>query len=119
MRKIILAVITVALITSCATTAIKEAEPTLFISLEGNPTTGYIWDYTTEGNGEIELADESIEKTTELLGAPSTFYYSFRGKKEGNVTLIFEYARPWEDGEKLSTEIYKLKVNQNLTITEL
>lgn len=120
MRRIIyIAVIAAAIITSCATSAKAEVEPTLSIELEGNPTTGYIWDYTAEGSGEIEIAEERIEKTSELLGAPSIFYYSFRGVKEGNVTLIFEYARPWEDGEKLYTEIYRLKVNQDLTIEKL
>ena len=105
-------------LTACAT-ADMEAEPSFYVSLECNPTTGYIWDYTTEGPGEIEASYSAIESTSDLIGSPAVFSYSFRGVKEGNVTLIFEYARPWEGGEKLYTEVYKLLVNPDLTITEL
>ncbi len=110
-----------AILTGCATTEKKESvDASLVITLEGNPTTGFMWDYTTEGNGEIELVDESSEVQNEgLIGSPSTFNYSFKGVKEGNVTLIFEYARPWAGGEKLYTEVYKLYVDKDLQIERL
>lgn len=114
-------IVLIAILTGCASTKAEEnIEPSLVITLEGNPTTGFMWDYTTEGDGEIELVNESSEIQNEgLLGSPSTFNYSFRGVKEGNVTLIFEYARPWKGGEKLYTEVYKLHVDENLQIEKL
>lgn len=111
-------IIAAILLASCATNETKEAKnSTLLITLEGNPTTGYMWDYTTDGEGEIALEHLDAKATdSTLIGSPSTFTYSFYGTKEGNVTLIFEYARPWEGGEKLKTETYKLYVNKDLEI---
>ena len=119
-KRVLLSVIIIAaiLLANCATNETKEAKnPTLLITLEGNPTTGYMWDYTTDGEGEIALESLDAKATdSTLIGSPSTFTYSFYGTKEGNVTLIFEYARPWEGGEKLKTETYKLYVNKDLEI---
>ncbi len=114
-------IVLIAITTGCTTTKDAESDnASLVITLEGNPTTGFMWDYTTEGDGEIALVDESSEVLNEgLLGSPSTFNYSFKGVKEGDVTLIFEYARPWEGGEKLYTEVYKLHVDKSLQIERL
>lgn len=120
-KKVLIILLAVALVLSCATSeSAEEVIPSYTITLEGNPTTGFIWEYVAEGSGSVELINEAIisqNQDENLVGAPSLFTFSFRGVKPGRVNLIFEYARPWEGGEKLETRIYSIVVNDDLTIT--
>lgn len=75
---------------------LKEGQ-LLVITLEANPSTGYIWE--VEGldekvlrqSGEIEFQQES-----NLLGAPATQIMRFQGAGEGQTALKLVYRRPWE-----------------------
>ncbi len=71
----------------------------LLISLEGNPSTGYMWE-VEEGSekiirqvGEIEFHSES-----DLLGAPGKQIMRFQAVGPGQTTLKLVYHRPWEKG---------------------
>eukprot|EP00744_Colponema_vietnamica_P001470 GILI01002439.1.p1 GENE.GILI01002439.1~~GILI01002439.1.p1 ORF type:complete len:167 (+),score=53.42 GILI01002439.1:67-501(+) len=70
------------------------------VTLEGNPTTGYLWKF---------LADESMAAVLGAtlpepvflpsnggLGAPGLFEFKFRPVQTGSVVLKFAYVRPWE-----------------------
>ena len=75
----------------------------LVVSLEGNPSTGYIWQVEEEAArilrqvGEIEFEPES-----NLLGAPGTQTLRFKAVEAGQTTLKLVYRRPWEEVEPAS-----------------
>ena len=85
----------------------KEIEITfpgsLVVSLCANPTTGFEWE-------EVKIENESIIYQTErnyvspedagVVGASGKEVWSFNSGSSGTTTLIFEYSRPWEGGEK-------------------
>ena len=85
----------------------KEVEITspgsLVVSLCANPTTGFEWE-------EVEIENESVIYQTErnyvspetsgVVGASGKEVWSFNSSRSGTTTLIFEYSRPWEGGEK-------------------
>ena len=77
----------------------------LVVVLEGNPTTGYMW--------EVEGVDESILQQiddadflpdSDALGAGGKLVLHFRAMSMGQTTLRLVYHRPWEeDVEPLKT----------------
>jgi len=85
----------------------KEVEITfpgsLVVSLCANPTTGFEWE-------EVKIENESVIYQTErnyvspdaagVVGASGKDIWSFNSGSSGTTTLIFEYSRPWEGGEK-------------------
>ena len=88
----------------------------LVISLEGNPSTGYMW--------AVEEADERILRQTGkiefepelhplgapgLLGASSKQILRFEAVAAGQTTLKLAYRRPWEKDVK-PTETFSLQV---------
>ncbi len=69
----------------------------LVITLEGNPSTGYMW--------QVEEIDEKIlrqvgeiefQSLSPLLGAPAKEILRFQPLEEGQTTLKLLYRRPWE-----------------------
>lgn len=75
-------------------------DSTVSVSLAENQTSGYMWRYafTKEGvlrevSNEYKLDDISGS----LVGAGGTHIWTFEGVAEGEVTLNFEYVRPWEN----------------------
>ncbi len=76
----------------------------LVVSLEGNPSTGYIWQVEEEAarilrqTGEIEFEPES-----NLLGTPGTQTLRFKAVEAGQTTLKLVYRRPWEEVEPART----------------
>jgi len=85
----------------------KEVEITfpgsLVVSLCSNPTTGFQWE-------EVKIENESVIYKTErnyvspeaagVVGSSGKDVWSFNSGSSGTTTLIFEYSRPWEGGEK-------------------
>lgn len=75
----------------------------LVVSLCANPTTGFAWE-------EVKIGDDSVIYQTEhnfvspeamgAVGGPGKDVWSFNSSSSGTSTLIFEYSRPWEGGEK-------------------
>ena len=75
----------------------------LIVSLASNPTTGFQWE-------EVKIGDVSViseyehhfipPDEKEVVGAPGKDEWTFRPVARGTSTLIFEYSRPWEGGEK-------------------
>ena len=75
----------------------------LVVSLCANPTTGFVWE-------EVKIEDESIIYQTEcnlvppeaigVVGGSGKEVWSFNSGGSGRSTLIFEYSKPWEGGEK-------------------
>lgn len=67
------------------------------VSLEGNPSTGYIWSLSEEPDtGLISLASKDIFDSGDMPGAPAMQVFNFDALAEGSTELKFEYSRPWE-----------------------
>ena len=72
-------------------------------SLEGNPSTGYVWVLDEENSTGLDLVEvESLgyRKDTDssgktLMGAPRRFYFRLTFQKPGSAKLVFSYLRPW------------------------
>lgn len=95
-----------------------QPEPVV-IELEGNPTTGYTWNASTEG-GAVDLASiETLQKegTEDLVGAPVIQRFTFVVADVGTSTVTLEYARVWESKAPLKKVVYVISVDENLKAT--
>ena len=98
-----------------------HADKVFEIQLEGNITTGYEWNYSMDQEGIVEeVSAEYVQDPADkdIDGAGGTYIYEFSGLKEGDVTLTFEYAQPWEDVEPAQTVVYELHVDAAGNITQ-
>jgi inhibitor of cysteine peptidase len=69
----------------------------LEIVLEGNPTTGYIWELLAGDNKILPPQGDYKYKTSrKLVGSGGKFFFSFRGIAAGKTKLQFIYRRPFE-----------------------
>ena len=83
---------------------IEKSPGDLFIvTLCSNPTTGFQW------SEFAEIIDQSVLKQTYhkftapgtgKVGSPGSEQWGIQILKKGNSTLLWEYSRPWEGGEK-------------------
>jgi len=67
------------------------------ISLEGNPSTGYIWIVASKRSPVIkQVGDPKFKPKSKLIGSGgiSTFYFKAAGA--GKTALRLVYHRPWE-----------------------
>ena len=66
------------------------------LSLESNPSTGFIWEITALDPQRIRLREgKSLRAKSPLLGAPMTQTIQLEGLDEGETTLQFTYRRSW------------------------
>jgi len=84
------------------------------IALEGNPTTGYVWEVTeideqiVQQTGEEYISDP-YEGEFPPLGLGGTYVFRFKAVGSGQTTLNLVYHRPWEkDVEPLKTYIVEI-----------
>src|SRR3990167_135731 len=65
------------------------------VSIEGNPTTGYIW--TKDTTDTLKHLCQSYDPSTnKIVGAPGVRVFTFRSTKPGTFKLNFSKARSWE-----------------------
>ncbi len=77
-------------------TTIKVGE-SITHELEGNPSTGYTWQYKAETPEIIKITEEIVSENKEgMVGTPSKFKYIIEGLKTGSTQIIFTYQRSWE-----------------------
>lgn len=89
------------------------------ISLHGNMTTGYEWQYNVKDANIADVVDEKIDaddKTGELDGSGETHAWKIKGLKEGETEITFNYLRPWEEEVEQSIT-YTIKVDSGLNVT--
>lgn len=79
-------------------TKIKVGE-SLVRSLEGNPSTGYSWQYNVSNPDNVAISVEMIDENKDMLviGAPVKMNFTITGKKIGETKIIFVYKRTWEN----------------------
>lgn len=88
----------------------ESAQPTLSIPLRGNPSTGYFWSWTAEGDGSVRETDIGYSQDNEMPGTPATYTHFFAGEKEGDVVLRFVYSQTEPAKADDRTNVYMLKV---------
>lgn len=74
------------------------------IRLEGNPTTGYVWNLRTTKDMKVVIPSgpeefvktEEAEKDGKLVGQAGYYDFPFKTVTPGEKTLVFVYHRPWE-----------------------
>ena len=105
-----------AVFASCSSTQFKSSKKK--IEMQGNPTTGYTWDYTIEDESIIRLEQKTkYLGSRKTSGAPSLFTYTIISLKPGTTTITFEYKRPWEDKPAEKTQTYTVTVDERGKIT--
>ena len=91
----------------------------LIIALRGNPTTGYDWEHTEQGDSiafkSKGYKQDAAAPNTGGVGGTFTFIYEL--VKPGETEITFTYARPWEtDAEPLETLHVTVVVSEDLKL---
>lgn len=121
MKKLVLAIVVifaVAVLFGCSNGA-KSGSSVYKVELEGNPTTGYTWQYKMNPEGIVkEVKNEYVEdkQSGDAVGVGGKYVFEFEGVKAGEVTLEFRYARSWEDEEPSDQKTIVLKVDDKLNV---
>ncbi len=72
------------------------------VILNGNPTTGYTWTGTVSDQAVLQQQGDPIyaQENTDpsIVGSGGTFTFTFKAAAAGQVTLKFDYSRPFETG---------------------
>jgi predicted secreted protein len=88
----------------------------LVISLESNPSTGYLWEVAEISKNALhQVGTTEFEQTSPLLGAPGKQILRFRPVGAGRSNLKLVYHRPWEKGVDPAREFSIQVVGQPAT----
>lgn len=69
----------------------------LVVPLQGNPTTGYLWQAAVSDEQVIQQRGDSIVTPQgNLAGSPATETFVFDAVGSGAATITFTHSRPWE-----------------------
>ena len=87
-------------------------------SFVSNPSTGYGWQYTLNGDSVVFTAEhfECGDKVN-TAGAPGKQFYTFTAEKQGKTTVTFIYDRPWENNEPLYNYTAVISVDADLHVS--
>jgi inhibitor of cysteine peptidase len=81
----------------CGSSVGLNAGDTLELVLDGNPTTGYIWEIGFVVPSEIKpVGDPEFKADSQRLGAGGSYTFRFQAVAEGQATLKLIYHRPFE-----------------------
>jgi inhibitor of cysteine peptidase len=77
-----------------------ESGDTLFVVVQGNPTTGYTWEVKSNDESVLKMCSKTYKPLNPgVCGSPGIFTFTFRPTlKKGTSDLALEYARSWEKG---------------------
>lgn len=77
---------------------------TFTVTLCSNATTGFQWSESAQISDQTVVQQTGHEfmppENTSLVGAAGKEVWTFKALKKGTSTIIMEYSRPWEGGEK-------------------
>jgi inhibitor of cysteine peptidase len=73
-----------------------EVSDTVSLNLDGNPTTGYMWEISSIDRDFLQVVEQSYNSSSDLIGAGGMFTFTFRAAAKGSTNLCLVYARPWE-----------------------
>lgn len=117
------------LLTACASKGItppagaEVKEDLLTVTLEENPTTGYMWNHTFDKEGILELQNDDYTPTAtsdKVVGSGGNHSWIFKGIAEGKTVLTFKYYRPWEKADTATeTRTFTVTVAKDGRITSV
>lgn len=92
---------------------IKEIDEEWSIALEENLTTGYQWEISFEGNGQIDIINNEFitpNVPEGFVGAPGSHVWTFKAAKKGTVIMTLKYLRPWDktDVQEIKTYVFNI-----------
>lgn len=91
----------------------------LKISLDSNPSTGYLWNYEISNEDIVNISQAyDTNCKNNVSGCGGKNIYTITPKKEGEVTITFKYARNFGKDDHQLIAKYKIKVDKDLKITE-
>jgi predicted secreted protein len=83
------------------------AGQSFILSLASNPSTGYIWEFQSEGDEALlSLLGSSYKSDSSdpyIVGQGGRNYWQFKALQAGTTELTLVYARPWESVQPLKT----------------
>ncbi len=89
------------------------------ITINENPTTGYMWEYKIIDENSIEyVSDNYIEPNTNLIGAGGKREFIFRTLKNSTTLIEFNYKRSWENESIETLNLIIKNVNGEIEISE-
>lgn len=95
----------------------------LTITLEENPTTGYVWTLKVGIENIVALeSDEYIATQTSenIVGSGGNHIWKFKGVSPGETVLTFKYYRPWEkEDTAIETRIFTVIVSEEGDISSV
>lgn len=115
---LLLGMVSLIMNTGCAAKSITPPagaelnEGILTVTLEENPTTGYLW----------KQRDAYTPTTTsdKVVGSGGNHSWIFKGAAKGETVLTFKYFRPWEKEDTATeTRTYTVKVAEDGKITSV
>lgn len=70
----------------------------LHFALEGNMTTGYMWEIAGFGGSSVlrRMGKYEYKPDSNRIGSAGVQSFKFETKEKGDAKVIFEYRRPWE-----------------------
>lgn len=80
------------------------------LRLAENPTTGYRWEVSTSGAGELALVEDTFIVGTGIPGAGGQRVFRYVCRGPGNVQLEAIKRRPWEAGVALEKKAFLIEI---------
>ena len=115
MKKMIIALIAVLLLSACGKQEIPAQTATF--TLDSNPTTGFSW--RVEQSEELFQVDSvyTPDKQDEaIVGSGGIETITLIPLKSGKTEVTLSYVRPWEGGEMGDQIVYSFEIDKNLQV---
>lgn len=122
-KKTLLIVGSITLLTSCATSATNEKTINLDtienvktfnlnvgdqvkLEVTSNPSTGYDWFTSEPEDCSVKIVDKANVRNQQegVVGAPSKNVYTVKAGSKGECTIQFDYKRGWEKDAPSNTK---------------
>ncbi len=98
----------------------KREGKSFSIVLSANPTTGFDWELSYEGEGLLNnYNNEQSTPPRGIAGAGLERRYFFKADRPGKCSVVFTYKRNWEGGETSTTFAYTFEIDDNSNIKYL
>jgi len=77
-----------------------EAGQSFTVTLDANPTTGYMWQFAARlDEAVVKLVGSEFKQSDgKLVGAGGKQIWTFKAVGKGNTKISLKYVRPWEKG---------------------
>lgn len=82
-----------------------------------NPTTGYSWNITATPSDVLNMTTDHLDTpVSNATGTPGVHTWEFASLKAGNVSLVFDHNRSFENNSTTEVAVFDLKTNSDNTI---